>query len=174
MPKNENQRYILRQGYFPAGDQPEQARAVKPQRLPFPIWRAVVILAAVLVIAAAAILAPRLFSGSAPASWSGADLAGSWAIASSNGSAFVAEISQDMITINWSTDGTQALYWSGSFVVPAGSEITKTVISAASPANSTALMASGDPQKTFTVTRSEIQFDASMMGTTRRFSLRRK
>lgn len=181
MPNQEHQRYVLKQGYFPDGDpqpaaktQPIRRSAAKSQRRPIPIRLVALILAVVVVIGAGVILLPRLFTGSAPASWSGADLAGSWATASTDGASFAATVAADAITVNWNTDGAQALYWSGSFPVPAGSEQTKTVISAASAANQTSLMASSDPQKTFTVTRDSIQFDASMLGVTRRFTLRRQ
>ena len=57
---------------------------------------------------------------------------------------------------------------------PDGAEKTKTVTSQADGANRTALMASGDPQKVFTVEQGAIFFEASMMGVTRKFTLRRK
>lgn len=181
MAKNTNQRYVLKQGYFPANDPVDAAQDAAPKQRPlrnaqrrsFPIRQAAVALAAVLLIVAAVLFVPRLFPAGAPASWSGADLVGGWASADQDGASFVATVGADAITVSWNNDGSEALYWSGSFIVPAGAENNKTVISSAAPENQTALMASSDPQKVFTVSRNEIQFEASMLGVTRRFILRR-
>lgn len=173
MAKEQHERYVLRQGYFPENE-PQQPQR-KPERKPIPKRLFILITVAILavaLIAAGIIYVPRLLSTASP-SWSASDLLGNWAETTTNESVMKATVTQNTIEIYWSSDDTSALYWKGSFPVPEGSQAEKTVISTASPENATALMASSDPSKTFTVRRDAIIYDVSALGVTTRVTLKR-
>ena len=194
--KKQNDNFF-RQGYFPNEPQPYQQRSAQqpqPQRIqrqpvqrparpaqrprnPFPVKYLIVGALALCLIVAGVLLVPRLTASSGgAASWATADLVGEWVAVADGGNAFAAAIADDTIVINWDMDSAdmKALYWKGTFRVPAGAEKTKTVVSEAAPENATALLASSDAQKTFTVTKTAIQFEASAMGVTRTFTLKRR
>lgn len=154
----------LKQGFF---FQPEEPQRRAPARKPVPRWLPWA-LVAVVAITAAVILIPRLMP--AAPSWTAADLVGNWATADN---AMTAEVTPGRIAVYWNSDGTQALYWAGSFPVPGGPDKTKTVTSAAAPENQTAIMASSDPQKVFTVTRNGISFSVTALGMTKQTTLKK-
>lgn len=187
MKKQEQEKFVLRQGYFfdneqrPAARQPverqQRPAPVRKQRRPFPVKAVLIAAAAVALIAVAAAFGPQLLSGvTAPSTpWSTADLVGNWAAYSDGSLAFSATVENESILINWdSGDGTTAQYWKGTFTVPSGTDATKIIVSFADQSNNLALLASTDSQKTFTVTRNTIQYQASMLGVTKTFELRRR
>ena len=183
MAKKQEQPYRLRQGYFPPQDEPElpgaepdrpaPRRAVRSR--PIPSRVIILAVAAVALVAAGIIFLPRLIGApAASAPWGFADVSGTWVAYSNGEMVFEATVDPSGILINWTPDTeTRALYWHGTFAVPSGSEPTRTVVSAAYPREYAALMASDAVEKTFTVTRTEIRFDATMMGVTKTFTLRR-
>lgn len=169
----------FRNGYYPN----EHAQRRRParnrqaarrhSRRAFPVTYLVVALAAVVLVVAGIVIVPRFVATSNAAPWSTADMAGNWLATSDGKQAFAATIADNTITINWASDDMSALYWKGTFFVPDGSDGTKTVVSDAAEENATALFASTDAQKTFTVTKSSIEFEASAMGVTKTFTLKR-
>ena len=162
----------FRNGYYPNEHEKRRRPARRRSRRAFPVPYLVAGVAAVVLIAAGIVFIPRII-GTGATPWSTADVAGSWAASSNGKQAFTATIADNTITINWASDDLSALYWKGTFVVPEGNESTKTVISDAAEENATALFASSDAQKTFTVTKSSIEFEASAMGATAKFTLKR-
>lgn len=162
----------FRNGYYPNEHTQRRRRARRRARRVFPVSYLVAGIAAVVLIAAGIVFIPRII-GTSATPWSTADMAGSWAAKSDGKQAFTATIADNTIAINWASDDMSALYWKGTFIVPEGNESTKTVISDAAEENATALFASTDAQKTFTVTKSSIEFEASAMGATAKFTLKR-
>lgn len=163
----------FRNGYYPNEHTQRRRPARRRARRAFPVAYLVAGIAAVVLIVAGIVFIPRIIGTSIATPWSTADMAGSWAATSDGKQAFTATIADNTITINWSSDDMSALYWKGTFIVPEGNESTKTVISDAAEENATALFASTDAQKTFTVTKSSIEFEASAMGATAKFTLKR-
>ena len=171
MPKNE--RYVLQQGYRPENESRKPERKAKPKRLFIIIAVCVLIIG---VIVAGIIFfkqTPPIIPATAKQGWSATDMVGNWSSENVDGSTMKATIEQDMIAIYWHNDDTDALYWKGSFSVPGGAEQEKTVISDAGPENATALLASSDPQKTFTVRKDAITFQVSALGITKNVTLKK-
>lgn len=121
------------------------------------------------VIAAGIVFVPRLIS-SPSVSWAAADMIGDYREPKD---AMKAKVTANGIEIYWTSEDATALYWRGSFPVAPGTEAQKTVISTASADNAFSIMASGDPQKTFTVTRDTISCDVSALGITTKVTFRR-
>ena len=163
----------FRNGYYPNEHTQNRRQVRSRRRSTFPVQYLVVALAVVVLVVAGVIFVPRIVATSSAASWSTLDLSGDWFAQTDGQQVFTATIVDNTITINWASDDMSALYWKGTFIVPDGSESTKTVISNAAEENATSLLASGDAQKTFTVTKNTIEFQASAMGVTRTFILKR-
>lgn len=173
MAKDQHERYILKQGYF-VENEPQQLQR-KIERKPIPKKLFILIAVAVLavaIIAAGIIYIPRILPNASP-SWSANDLIGNWAETKTNESVMKATVAQSTIEIYWSSEDTTALYWKGSFPVPEGNQAEKTIISTASPENATSIMASSDPQKTFTVRKDTITFDFSALGITTKVTMKK-
>jgi hypothetical protein len=99
------------------------------------------------------------------------DLTGSWKQSNSGSEdAYqAATISGDTISINWVSDGgdTESVYWVGTFTPPADGTSPYTWTSARdAAATDSALLASMDDTKEFTVEDGELSYKASLMGTT--------
>ena len=98
------------------------------------------------------------------------DLSGEWkqTNSQSDDSYQAATISGDTIEINWvSNNGdTRSLYWAGTFAVPteAGSFTFDSVND--TDKTDVAMLASGDPTKTFSYADGEISYEASALGST--------
>jgi len=150
----------------------QQGRAPSPARS-LPRWLPLA-LCALAVVILGIIFIPRLFPAAAPQPWDAAALQGAWIGNDGQADIMTAQITGSQITIQWDDgQGTVSLYWQGSFPVPAGAEKEKTVTSAAQLPEGVHLLASQDAQKSFTVTRDRITFSVTVMGVTRRVTLRR-
>ena len=172
----------FRNGYYPnehtqnrrpARNRQTARRRSRRSRRAFPAMYLFAALAAVVLVVAGILIVPRIMTINSAATWSIADMAGNWVATADGKQAFTAMIADNTIAINWASDDMSALYWKGTFNVPDGSEGTKTVVSDAAEENATSIFASTDAQKTFTVTKSSIEFEASAMGVTRTFTLKR-
>ncbi|GAA2575508.1 hypothetical protein [Microbacterium binotii] len=107
------------------------------------------------------------------------DLTGEWKQSNSNDpdSYQAATITADALTINWVSDGgsTTALYWAGTYTAPAEPADTYTWDSANDTTKTdTALLASGDPTKTFTYVDGKLSYDVTAMGVTKKVELQRQ
>lgn len=108
-----------------------------------------------------------------------ADLAGTWKQTNSSAadSYQEAEISGDVITINWVADNgdTKSIYWVGSFTAPAAAttpyQWTSTRDQAATES---AMLASTDDTKDFTFQDDTISYTASALGTTTTIKLKKQ
>jgi len=107
-----------------------------------------------------------------------ADLTGEWEQSNKKDpdSYQAATITADSIEVNWVSDGgdTTSLYWAGTFTPP-----TKAGSYSFDSANDTtktesAMLASGDPTKTFSYDGSKISYKVSAMGTTTTVELAKK
>lgn len=99
------------------------------------------------------------------------DLTGEWKQTNSNSadSYQAATISGEQITINWVNDAesTTALYWAGTYVPPADGAQTYTWDSANDTTQTdSAMLASGDPTKTFTYENGVLKYELTAMGVT--------
>ena len=95
-----------------------------------------------------------------------ASLVGTW-----TADGFVAEVADNSIEINIVSTDSKSLYWKGTFPV---ADADKVVSKADTEALSMSMLGSQDAEKTFTVlSNDEIDFEMSMMGTTRIVHLRR-
>lgn len=108
-----------------------------------------------------------------------ANLIGEWVQVNSNSedSYQVAVITDNEIEIYWysEADETKSLYWAGSFVAPTTADEPYTWESANNTEKTEmALLASGDPTKTFTYEDGQIKYEASAMGTTQTIKLEKK
>ena len=106
----------------------------------------------------------------APAVESAPDLSGDWKQTNSQSedSYQAATITGNAIEINWVSDNgdTRSLYWAGTFEAPTtpGSFSWDSVNDTVK--TDVAMLASGDPTKTFTYDNGEISYEASALGTT--------
>lgn len=92
------------------------------------------------------------------------DLTGEW-IDSSDDPMQRAEISGDVIKIWWTGDGTDALYWQGSFTPPTTTDEPYTFVSVNdTDVTSSALLASDAADKTMTYSDGELSYPVSAMG----------
>ena len=99
------------------------------------------------------------------------DLTGSWKQTNSGSEdAYqAATITGDTISINWVSDGgdTESIYWVGTFTPPTDDASPYTWTSARdAAATDSAMLASTDDTKEFTVDGGELSYKASLMGTT--------
>lgn len=97
------------------------------------------------------------------------DLTGEWTQTNANSedSFQTATITGDTIEVFWNAPDMQALYWAGTVEVPEDGSTSFTWDSLNDTAKTeSALMASGDATKTFTVKDGEISYDVTAMGTT--------
>lgn len=107
-----------------------------------------------------------------------ADLTGTWKQTNSAAadSYQEAEVSGDVITINWVTDngGTKSIYWVGSFAAPTDAATPYTWISTRDQAaTESAMLASQDDTKEFTFQDGTISYSASALGTTTTITLKK-
>lgn len=103
------------------------------------------------------------------------DLTGYWKMDEEGETIMGGEISGDVITLYWLTDdGTQALYWSGSYIPPTTSDLPYTWTSINDKGKTEyAIMASQDDTKVFTYDNDTISYSASAMGVTKTIKLHR-
>ena len=103
------------------------------------------------------------------------DLRGYWIMEPDNGTSMGAQIIDDTITMKWLTDdGTQALYWVGSYVSPKDDDLPYEWTSINDKSKTEmAILASSDDTKEFTFDGTYISFTASAMGVTRTIKLHR-
>lgn len=99
------------------------------------------------------------------------DLAGSWKQTNSGSEDAYQEatITGDTISINWVSDGgdTESIYWVGTFTPPTdGTSPFVWTSTRDAAATDSALLASTDDTKEFTVDDGELSYKASLMGTT--------
>ena len=103
------------------------------------------------------------------------DLTGYWKMDEEGETIMGGEISGDVITLYWlSDDGTQALYWSGSYVPPKTSDLPYVWTSINDKSKTEyAIMASPDDTKVFTYDNDTISYSASALGVTKTIKLHR-
>lgn len=106
------------------------------------------------------------------------DLTGTWKQTNSAAadSYQEAEISGDVITINWVTDNgdTKSIYWVGSFAAPKDATTPyKWTSTRDQAATDSALLASTDATKDFTFQDDTISYSASALGTTTTIKLKK-
>lgn len=103
------------------------------------------------------------------------DLTGTWASEPNEGSYQEAVITENTIEINWVSEDTTALYWSGTYTAPDSAVNEYTWTSERDKEKTdTALMASGDDTKEFTYKDGVISYEVSMMGVTKTIELEKK
>ena len=129
----------------------------------------------IIVSAVMAVLGVALIVGSIildRPSYSLSDLSGEWREKDNDsGTVLVADIENDTITINFVSDDTTSLYWSGSFVAPGpDAEEPYTWTSEADDMRG-AMLASSSPTKDFTYEKGKLMFQASALGTTKNVTL---
>lgn len=105
-----------------------------------------------------------------------ADLNGEWK--QTNGSETnyqSATITDSTIEIYWVNEDSKSLYWAGTYVAPTDSAEPYTWDSENDTEKTgSALLASGDPTKTFTYEDGIISYEASALGTTKTIKLERQ
>jgi len=106
------------------------------------------------------------------------DLVGEWVQSNSHSpdSFQAATIADGTITVNWVADGgdTRSLYWAGTFEAPTDADEPYSWDSANDTAQTdNALLASGDPTKTFTYEGGVISYEVTALGTTTTVKLER-
>lgn len=105
------------------------------------------------------------------------DLTGSWSWkdAPDPSKTMTATITADRIEIHWpSTDGSNPLYWAGSFTPPKPGEDAYTFTSNGdTAAMQKSLLASSDATKKFSFANDAISFDITVQGTTKTLKLTR-
>lgn len=99
------------------------------------------------------------------------DLTGEWeqagAAGESNASIQSATIVDDTITVYWINDGEKALYWAGTAELPEGAEGSFTFDSENDTSKTdTALLASSDETKTFTLEEETLSYEVGALGET--------
>lgn len=96
------------------------------------------------------------------------DLTGSWVQNNATSSTTMeADVSGDVITVNWVNGDTKSIYWVGSYSAPTTSDTTYSWDSQNDKSQtSKALLASGDDTKTFSYENGTLSFPASAKGTT--------
>jgi hypothetical protein len=103
------------------------------------------------------------------------DLAGEWKQTNGAEDSYQsATITADTITVNWvnAAESTTALYWAGTYVAPLDDSTSYTWDSDNDTAQTdTAILASGDPTKTFTFTDGVLSYDVTAMGVTKTVTL---
>lgn len=109
--------------------------------------------------------------GGKPANDSPPDLTGEWKQVNgdSEDSYQSATISDGVIEVYWVSDGgdTKSLYWAGTYEAPTNaSEPYSWASENDHEKTDSALLASGDDQKTFTYENGQISYDVSAMGMT--------
>ncbi|KQR53642.1 hypothetical protein ASF88_01920 [Leifsonia sp. Leaf336] len=149
---------------------------------------------AITITAALALTACSTAPGTAPASSSDSkssssaeptkeaskapDLTGTWKQTNSAAvdSYQEAEISGDVITINWVSDNgdTKSIYWVGSFAAPTDASTPyKWTSTRDQEATASAMLASQDATKEFTFQDDTISYSASALGTTTTIKLKK-
>ncbi|RDV43362.1 hypothetical protein DOE76_17870 [Leifsonia sp. ku-ls] len=106
------------------------------------------------------------------------DLTGTWKQTNSSAadSYQEAEISGDVISINWVADNgdTKSIYWVGSFTAPADATTPyKWTSTRDQEATASAMLASQDDTKEFTFQDDTISYSASALGTTTTIKLKK-
>ena len=102
------------------------------------------------------------------------DLTGTWQSKNNDGSYQEAIITDSSIEINWVTDGTESIYWVGTYTAPTGAVDEYSWTSERDKEKTdTALLASTDDTKEFTYKDDTIRYDASIMGTTTTVELKK-
>ena len=99
------------------------------------------------------------------------DLAGTWkqTNSGSDDAYQAAVITGDTITVNWVSDGgdTESIFWVGTFTPPTDDASPYTWTSTRdAAATDSAMLASTDDSKDFTLEDGEVSYKASLMGTT--------
>lgn len=102
------------------------------------------------------------------------DLTGTWQSEDNDGSYQEAIITDDTIEINWVSDGTESIYWIGTYAAPteAVDEYSWTSERDKEKTDS-ALLASMDNTKDFTYKNDVISYKASALGTTATIELKK-
>ena len=102
------------------------------------------------------------------------DLTGTWQSEDNDGSYQEAIITDDTIEINWVSDGTESIYWIGTYTAPteAVDEYSWTSERDKEKTDS-ALLASTDDTKDFTYKNDTISYEASALGTTTTMELKK-
>lgn len=117
-------------------------------------------------------------SSAAAAPEAPADLTGEWRSTNSESedSYQSATITADSIEINWVSDGgsTKALYWAGSYAAPGEAGAYSWDSQNDTEQTSGAMLASGDPTKSFSYEDEVISYDVSAMGVTKTVTLERQ
>ena len=108
-----------------------------------------------------------------------ADLTGTWKQTNSAAadSYQEAEITGNVITINWVTDNgdTKSIYWVGSFAAPTDASTPyKWTSTRDVAATESAMLASSDATKEFTFQNDSISYPASALGTTTTIKLKKQ
>ena len=103
------------------------------------------------------------------------DLKGYWKMDDEGDTIMGGEISGNEITLYWlMEDGTQALYWSGTYIQPTTPDLPYIWTSVNDKSKTeNAIMASGDDTKVFTYANDTISYSASAMGVTKTIKLHR-
>lgn len=106
-----------------------------------------------------------------------ADLTGEWkqTNSQSDDAYQAATITENMITIYWVSNGgdSKSLYWAGTYEAPAEPGGFAWDSENDTSQTDAALLASGDPTKTFNFEDDEISYEASALGTTTTIRLAR-
>ena len=96
-------------------------------------------------------------------------MSGTWKSEENDGAWIEATISEDIIEINWISDGgdTRSVYWIGTYEAPTEYVEEYSWLSERDKEKTDrALLASTDDTKEFTYENETINYEASMMGTT--------
>lgn len=107
-----------------------------------------------------------------------ADLVGEWvqSNSASTDSFQTATITADSIEVLWvnAADDTTALYWAGTYAAPAAAGAFQWDSQNDTEKTAGAMLASGDPTKTFSYDNETISYDVTAMGVTKTVELKRK
>ncbi|QAV69911.1 hypothetical protein ESZ53_05365 [Salinibacterium sp. UTAS2018] len=117
-------------------------------------------------------------SGDVAAPEAAADLMGEWkqTNSQSDDAYQAATITADEITIYWVSNGgdSKSLYWAGTYEAPTEPGAFSWDSENDTSQTDSAMLASGDPSKTFTFDNDEISYEASALGTTTTVRLARE
>ena len=106
------------------------------------------------------------------------DLSGEWVQSNSNSpeSYQAATVTDGSIEVYWVSDGgqTKSLYWAGTFAAPTTPEPYSWESQNDTSKTDSAMLASGDPTKTFTYEQDVISYDVTALGTTVTVELERQ
>lgn len=97
------------------------------------------------------------------------DLTGEWTQTNANSPENFqsATITADSIVVSWNAPDTKSLYWAGTVTVPEDGSTSFTFDSANDTSQTdSAMLASGDPTKTFTYADGELSYEVTALGTT--------